>query len=228
MDIQIDVRAAEVLLKLRNGEKRMVYAVANGVRDTALDVQKAIRESLPSRFTLRNQKEFLLRQAAVITLPRPGQGIVEARVRVGEKKGLFLASYERGFLRQPAVGRRVAVPEIGGARPSQTAPIPPELYVRQLDLRPRGTPASKGRGRRRKIRRGAGPIEGRQGTFLIPGVGIFQRLGGIKRILYVFARPFQQAPRLGFIATAQKTVRERFRLNLAKAIADTLEFNKNR
>lgn len=222
MNVSVTVRDAELLLKLRNGEKRMVYAIANGIRQTALEVQKDIRRHAGEAFTLRDKREFLLRQVAFIgreDFPAPAAGRLQARVSVAQRPGLFLAGYEAGFERRPKVGSRVAVP--AGARPTKAATIPAEIYVRRLGLR-RG-----GAGKRKAGSKG--PLRGRLGTYLVPGAGIFQRLGaGPSRLLYALARPYRVDPRLRFLATARATIARFFKPELRRQVYETLRFKRGR
>lgn len=218
--VQVDVRDAEVLLKLRNGEKRLVFAIANAARATALEVQRVQKERLGNAITLRDKSEFMKRQIAVITFPKPKEGVVEARVRIGEKEGLFLSKLEKGFERAPVVGKNVAVPV--EARPSERAPIPQELYVKRLGLRRRG----RSRGKKTP---GPGSIRGRSGTYLIPEVGIFQRLGpGPSRLLYLLVDPFRVHARLNWIAVSKATIRRFFPGELRRQVVETIRFQRAR
>lgn len=219
IEISVDVRAAEVLLGLRNGSKRMVYAVANAGRTAALAVQKDVRSAVASEFTLRSKGAFILRQAAIIRFPRPAEGLVEASVRVGQKPGLLLSNYEAGFLRESRRGRKVAVPE--AARPGKAEDVTPSLFIKSLALR-----KVRGRGRRRKGTTGPAPIKGLQRTYVTPA-GIFQRTGrGVSRLLYAFAKPFRVSPRLRFIETAKRAVARVWRPALEREIDATLRFRR--
>lgn len=218
MIVSVDVRDAELLLRLRNGSKRMVYAIAGAARATALEVQKVQRAGLGQRITLRDKADFLKRQAAVITFPRPKEGVLEAAVRIGQKEGLYLSGLETGFERRPRVGANVAVPV--GARPTETAPIPESLYIRRLGLRRRSSKRAGGR---------AGTIAGRYGTYLVPEVGIFQRTGsGPSRLLYALHDPFRVSPRLRWLSTSRAVVERFFVPELRRQIFETLRFQRLR
>lgn len=224
MNVQVDVKAAEVLLKLRNGAKRMVYAISNSTNNTAKEVQRVERERAASTFTLRDKREFLLRQVAVIRFARPKEGTVDALVSVGQKPGLFLAGYEAGFERKAKAGGKVAVPVT--ARPSKTAPIPQELYVRRLGL----TRSGKGRGKRKGGASMGGSIRGRVRSYMIKGIGIFQQQPGPApaTLLYAFKAPFQVSARLGWHRAARATVDRFFAPELRRQIYETLRFNRGR
>jgi len=231
----VEVRSAEVLLGLRNGSKRMVYAVANAARATVLAVQVEERLHAATAFTLRGKRDFLLRQAAVITFPRPTSGVVEARVRVGEKPGLLLASYEAGFTRVPKRGSKVAVP--AAARPEHGADIPAALWIRNLNLhrnRQSGVPTGKSRASkggllvREHIQHdtaGKGAVQGAQRTYTTPA-GIFQRMGrNTTRLLYGFARPYRVSERLRFITTGLRIVHAQFAAELRRQVQATLDYS---
>ena len=57
--ISVRVDAASALNALRKGEKRFAYAVSNAINNTALEVQRAMRDRVSRVFTLR-RKGFLL------------------------------------------------------------------------------------------------------------------------------------------------------------------------
>lgn len=223
MILEVSVRDAEVLLRLRNGQKRMVFAVANAARATALAVQKEQRRRLGDVFTLRDKADFLRRQAAVITFPRPKEGIVEAKVEVAQKPRLFLSGYEEGFERRPIVGKNVAVPV--EARTSKTAPVSEHLFIRRLALRRTHTrPSRKNPGPRR------GVVTGKFGTYVVPEVGIFQRSSGTapSRLLYAFHDPFRQPPRFRWLATSIAVARPFFLGELRRQVVETIRFQSRR
>lgn len=207
MIVQVDVRDAEVLARLRHGSKRMIYAIANAANNTAKAVQVEAKRQLPQHFTLRSGRSFLERQVAVITFARPREGTIDARVAVDPRGRLLLAGFERGFERQPKVGKRVAVPT--EARPSRASDIPAALFLKALALRRVG----------RVVRGAAGAY--------VAGHAVFQRIGrGVSRQLYGLAAPFRVKPRLGFLRMAESVVRRQFTAELRHQIKSTLEFKR--
>lgn len=195
MRIDLQINSTELILRLRNGERRLAYAVVNAINNTAKRIQDAERRRVEEAFTVR-KKDFMRREAAVI---KPFANVREARpyaeVAVGQKPRLLLSAFERGAERKPFTpsARSVAEPVIGGpARPQFQEQVTPELRVRRLRF-----------DRTKTGRRRAGVTNTK--TYLVPKVGIFQRVGKeVTRAVYVFTRGKQIKPRLEFVATAEK------------------------
>lgn len=217
MNIKLRVDNSQLLLRLRNGEKRLAYAVVNAINRTAEDIQAAERQRVRSEFVLR-KPEFVLRQAAIIKpFASVGQGRLFAEISVGQKPRLLLGEFEEGGERLPFKGKSVAVPVIGGARASKSASVPEELFIQRLRFK-------RGRKGARTIWRGL------LGTYLVPGVGIFQRRKGIKlgKPLYIFAHNVKLDRRLHFVATAEAIAAQAFSRRLQREIAHTLAFQQGR
>ncbi|MEK7823985.1 MAG: hypothetical protein AAB290_02945 [Candidatus Eisenbacteria bacterium] len=217
MNIEVSIDAAKALLRLRRGANRMGYAAVTAINKTVLAVQAAERERAARVFTLR-KSDFILRQVAIV---RPfasvAAGRFEARVSVGQKPRLLLGQYETGFTRQPFKGKNVAVPVLGGARPTREAAVPAELRFTALQLRRPVT----GRRAPRKAGPGTPLRRGLLRTFMVPGA-VLQRVGrGATRVLYVLARPFRVAPRLEFYRTARRVIARDFARNLKRQIDET-------
>lgn len=183
IDLQID--STELVLRLRNGDRRLAYAVVNAINNTAKRIQDAERRRVEEEFTIR-KKEFIRREAAVI---RPFASVKQARafaeIAVGQKPRLLLTAFERGAEREPFTpgATKVAEPVIGGpARPQFAAQVTPELHMARLRF-------DRTKTRRRRV----GVT--RTKTYLIPTIGIFQRIGKeATRCLPLHARQVHRAP----------------------------------
>lgn len=203
-DLQIDTK--NLLLRMRNGEKRLAYGVANAINETAKRVQQAEFEHVDAEFTIRKRAFFFgtpARPGGVAARIKPfasvKQGRAYAEISVSQKaRGsleLLLPVFERGGEKKPAKGKTVAVPVTGGpARPHFKDPVP-----RQFTFRGMGLVAYRGRkrlrrttapGRRRSVTLAAASSvgqgaqwKGRHRTFLLrwtrhlPLGGVFQRTG---------------------------------------------------
>lgn len=218
MIVAVSVRDVELLAGLRNAPKRMLYAAANAINNTAKEIQRVEREAATRTFTLRGSREFLLRQVAYIgredfaSAPRAR---LQARVSVRPRPGLLLPEYEAGFERKPRVGRHVAVPV--EARATPRSDVAPELFIRRLGLRRVGRKA------------GGVSIRGRTGTYVVPEVGIFQRVSSFAtRLLYAFSDPFRVPPKLGWIVRARGVVDRMFAAELRRQVYESLRFNRRR
>lgn len=223
--ISVDVNPALLLRKLEGGDKRLAFAVSEAIRATALDVQNAERDHAREVFTLRGGRgtDFVLRQVAVITqFPKPTQGIAYAEIAVGQKPRLLLAQFETGGERLPFKGQSVAVPVVGGpARPTFSQSVPDAYRFTRLRLRK--TPRAEGH----KVRKAEGREDvryGLEGTYQIPGVGVFKRDGESRRGIpvYWFVKEERLPRELAFEQTARETAARVFRLHLENEVTATL------
>lgn len=234
MKINVNIDSAVLLRRLRHGEQRMAFAVVNAINNTAKKVQEAERARVLSDFTVR-KSEFITRQAAVIQFASVGRAIPYADIYVGQKKNLLLAQFEVGGPRKPQTpgAKRVAVPVIGGpARPTFAHSVPSELLISKLHFtltRPIGAPPAAGRrGKRSRKTIGETIRFGRDHTFLVPSVGVFQRIGRNKSVLvYAFVDHEQLPKKLKFVETARAVTDRWFHELLEREITATLARHPN-
>ena len=234
-DVVVNVDAANALLMLRNGEKRIRYAIVNATNRTAKGVQIKQRENAARTFTIR-KTEFIRREVAKIDFASVSKGIYEARVYVGQKRRLLLSEFEKGGTRRGFVGKNVAVPVLGGARPTKQSEIPAQFRFSQMRLKAyRGNRKLTRKARGRHVRdygvfgeygRLALPErgnrvqwKGKNRTYLVPGVGVFQRTGpGQSRLLWHFQPSVRLLPQLRFIVTGTDVARSLFDRYLAQEV----------
>lgn len=212
MEIKLNIDSAQLVRRLKNGERRFAYAVVNAINNTAKRIQQAERERLERTFTIR-KRDFMLRQAAVI---KPFASVSQRRpyadVSVGQKPRLLLSIFERGGERKPATpsARFVAVPVRGGpARPDFRKPVTPALYMRRLKF-----------GRTKTGKRRAG-VE-RTKTYLVPQLGIFQRLGQTARPVYLFVKGRRLKASLHWVQTAHKVANRWFKEEVKREVVKAL------
>lgn len=195
--VHVKVDTAPLILRLEKGQRRLAYVVANALNNTARDIQAAERAEVGADLTIRKQ-DFIRRQAAIIkpfASPRLGRAFVD--ISVGQKSRLLLSTFEQGGDRPPFKGQSVAVPITGeAARPSFGESVPTEMRFTKLF------------GGRKRDRRGA------ERTYIVPGVGVFQRNGAETNLIYSFEKNVRVGKRLHFVATASRVAQERFRSHL--------------
>jgi len=213
MKINLQIDSAQLVLRLRNGQRRLAYAAVNAINNTAKRIQAAERRRVEDEFTVR-KKEFIRREAAIIKpFASVKQGRAYAEVSVGRKPRLLLSAFERGAVRKPftSAAKSVAEPVVGGpARPRFTQPITPELRLRRLRF-----------DRTKTGKRRAGVTRTR--TYLVPEVGIFQRVGKeASRLVYIFTRGKRIKPRLRFVETARKEARRWFREEMQREVVNAI------
>jgi hypothetical protein len=201
-------------------QKQLAYSVANAVNRTAKDLQKQEQENARAKLHLRggSGEQLILRSVAKIyQFASPTKGIATAIIGIDTPKPrMVLAALELGGTKQPFLGGRVAVPITGSpARPSMDAPVNPALMIANLHLTPHLSASEKAHRRSIKggsaketrslradytrSRGGSAPWQGKQRTYMIPAIGIFQRTGkGSTTLIYKFVPRPQLRPRLGF------------------------------
>ncbi len=232
-----EVDDSRLVLRLRNGSKRLAFAVANGINNTAKAIQKIERDRLSGRFTLRGgSTQFLQRQAAII---RPFASATRnrafAEISVGQRRRLLLPKYEERFRRTPFKGKQLAVPVLGSpTRRTKQSSVPEELTFQKLRLRKQ----KRAPARRRRGDPNNRPRQGLQRTYTVPGVGVFQRRsggrpgvgfkGGSRRsrhnsvLIYAFIDPPQVDARPGLTETANRVAPRLLRENIQREVRETL------
>lgn len=250
MKVEFDVRQLQRKLDGLS-EKNLRYAAAAAINESAKRVQLEARANLNRVFTIREAtRQFMERQAAIIKPFAKPTATPFAEVAVGQGRRLLLSEFEGGAPRRPfTVGAKsVAVPITGSAaRPTFGSRVPDELQLRKLNLKPKVTRAQrtslreatrglKGRQRTKFIRdnqlqpdtKGA-QIVGRQRTFIVRGVGVFQRTGPKDvRLLYKYTADGQLRPTLKFLATAKQKGQGFLVEEMEKAIANEIRRNEQR
>jgi hypothetical protein len=251
MRLEIDVR--QLQRKLDGLSARNIrYATANAVNATAKRVQQEARRNVAEFFTLRDStRQFMEKQAAVIKpFAKPTDPNPFADVAVGQAKRLLLSEFEEGAPRKPFTpgAKSVAVPITGSAaRPTFAARVPAALQLKNLRLKPQlnaaqrrefrqATKGVQGRSRAQFIAANKqllgiadAPIAGKERTFVIRGVGVFQRTGAKDaRLLYKYVPDGQLRPTLRFLATAKVKGRAFLVEEMQRAIANEIRLNEAR
>ena len=168
MRIDLQVDQTELLLTLRNGEKRLAYAVVNAINETAKKVQKAEFEHVRSEFVIRKPAFFFGSAgrpggmaARITTFASVGRSRAFAELIGGRtsqggdqaaERRLLLTTFEEGGRRPPFTpgARSVAVPLTGRpARPGFNRGVDPRFTFAGMRLQ-----AFRGKKRVRLPRRG--------------------------------------------------------------------------
>ena len=216
--MKVDTSHLRILTEL--GGRKLPYAVVNGLNRTAKDIQKDERVQVGKSLVLRtaNTRRFIQRMVAVIrkgSWANVRQGRPYVDIEVGKAERLLLDQYERGEPRYPFVGRNVALPFIGhAARKSYGAAVPKALYVQALGLH----------------RNAAGQVVGAQRTYVVPGVGIYQRKGrrGDRGVLiYPFFKPGRRSKkRLRMVETAKRSAQRYMAGNMDDEVKKALAYGR--
>jgi len=241
--VSFKIKIDDTNLKQRfNVAKSIAYGTANAINATAKTVQAAEQENVKKKFHVR-KPDFILRQAAIIKpFASVNQGRPYAEISVGQKDRLLLSMFERGGERRAFIGANQAVPITGSpARPSADASVPQNMQIKSLNMTPelhasvkaqaksiKGSTRSETARLRKTFKHASAsgqPWQGRDRTYLIPGVGVFQRTGPGKRdstLLYRFKPVVQLKPTLGFVGIASDTGRRQLARNIELAVMKEL------
>lgn len=225
MIFEVNLDAARAIERIGRGHKLPFLAV-RAINDTGRAVQAAERDRIRQAFTVRTP--FVERQVKFFAASfnsTTGAGRWEARVGIGIGKPpsgspLLLPRFETGGTRGGVKGGGVAIPVVGGARPSKAASVPEALFIQRLQLRR----TTRGRPRKNaKPARAGTPVRvGLLGTYQLPGIGIFQRtVGKVARLLYAFKPTVRLPARLEFYRTARRVIEANFARNLQRQVNDT-------
>lgn len=244
MIVTVDTDTAKAVLNLNSGFKRLPFIAVKAINNTALQVQTDVRAHIRGTFAIR--KDFVIRQVKYFgaSFSTTGTSRWEARVGIGIGKGLdkggkfLLPSYETGGTHTPGPGRKT-VPVPIGARPSKPEPILPQFTFKGMNLKAyRGLKKVRRPGRRRNLERGFGTtgsplpdfkltgvqFKGQGGTFLVKEPSgrmlIFQRTGGLVRLIWSLIPSVKLDNRLKFYETAKRTITKTFAPELARLVRD--------
>lgn len=211
MQIKVQIDAKALKARTHREAKRLAFSTAQALNETAKEIQTAERVNLDRKFTVR-KVGFLYRLIKITAFASPRKGRPFAEVAIDPtKKRVLLGIFEKGGEKEPAKGKTVAVPLTGGpARPSFNQPVQDEFTFRKL------------RFRRHRTKTGKAQWKGEQRTFIIPGLGVLQRVGGkakgtAARLIYAFQRRPRLKALLDFTEIALRTFNREFAHEFRKA-----------
>ncbi len=183
---------------------QLPYAMALAINDTLKDAQQTQRLYQRRVFTVRRPKWV---DRAVKIKPFATKRTLEGRMSVdppgGQRRADILTKFETGGRKQSRRGRHVAIPI--EARRTKAGIVQRGQRPKALGL----------------VRRGRG-ARGKRRTFLVPHVGIFQRVGRGRRsrvrLLYLFEHSVPIPASLRFVENAKDTVHEKFGPNFSRGM----------
>jgi len=201
LDIEFDSRDTQRWL---GGMARQTpFALSVAINDTLKDAQKVQRAHQRRVFTVRRPR--FIEQAVKIkpfATKRTLTGTMSIDPPGGKRTADILTKFESGGIKRVRDGRHLAIPV--EARRTKAGVI-------SRRNRPRGF----------KFKRVGRAIRGERRAFIIPGIGIFQRVGRRRdsriRMLYRFKRSVPIGRRLDFIANAERVVQQQFDKNFDRA-----------
>ncbi len=198
INVKIDTKALKA--RTQREARRLAFSTAQALNETAKEIQTAERIQVDRTFQIR-KAGFMYRLIKITNWASARQGRPYAEVAVDNtKKRVLLSTFEEGGVKEPAKGKHVAVPITGeGARPSFASTIQEDLTFRGMKFKKHVT------------KRGKVQWKGRHGTFIIPDLGVLQRVAGkardsVANLIY----SFQSRPRLRAMLRFAETARATF------------------
>jgi hypothetical protein len=192
--ISVDIDISKAVDMATTVLKKFPYATNTALSAVGKEIVDAERADLQVKFQVR--KQFILNRVRILQYSRANNLTMIVGIDANVQGGpLLLPSFEDGGQKTPAAGPEIAIPITGeAARPSFAVNIPRSMLYKQLQIQ------------RTTTRSGAVQWKGRKRTFVIPGVGVFQRTGPGKdeaALIYRFqvSAPLKRWMRFREIAT---------------------------
>ena len=186
--------------RLERIRKQARFAMSKAINETAKDFQKSQVRRQEKTFTVRKAgfvsrsvkiKPFATKQRleAVVSIDPPG----------GQRTTDILSKFEQTSVKKPRDGRHLAVPV--EARRTKRGVITKGQRPKAFQFKEVGQ-----------------AVKGLKRTFIVPGVGIFQRTSKRRiRLLFAFVERVRIPGVLRFQENARKVVKRRFKKHFAKA-----------
>jgi len=201
MSISVDVDISKAVQVASTVLKKIPYATNTALTAVGKEIVEAERADLKARFQVR--KQFVLNRVRILQYSRANNLTMIVGIDGNVQGGnLLLPSFEDGGTKTPTGGPELAVPITGtAARPSFSDNIPRSMLYRVLQIT--RTPSS-----------GAVQFKGKKRTFVIDGVGVFQRTGPGREditLLYKFEASSPIRQRMRFRELAKEVFANRFK-----------------
>lgn len=212
IEINITADTSEAVQLLQTADRQLPFAISKALNETANEVQKAQRLEVQQHFTLRHPT-FILNTIKIFPQERATKDRLTVVIRIDPDRD-FLAKFEAGGEKRPLVGQFLAVP---AAIASKHDIIPSSLRPKALQIQPHTTSAGKIQ------------LKGLQGTYIIESgrfSGLFQRKGGVSRLLYAFKKEVPLPASLHFEDTANDVAKDVWEQNFAEAFNFAMETAK--
>jgi hypothetical protein len=155
MKIKVDIDADSVVKLTAAVLRQLPYATNNAITRTAKEAVDAGRKELQRDVTVR--KQFILNRISILHYSKVGNltAIIGVNAAV-QGSPLLLGFLEEGGEKEPSNGEGIAIPLTGeAARPSFAQSVPTQFRYKNLKFIGN---------------------KGRQKTFIVPNVGVFERV----------------------------------------------------
>jgi len=194
MNIKVDVDTSSIVKLTSTVLRQLPYAANNAITRTAKEAVDAAQKEVAADLQLR--KRFILSRIRILQWSKVGNltAIIGVDTKV-QGAPLLLGFLEEGGTKEPTRGPEIAIPLTGEApRPSFPESVATALRYTNLRFQNR---------------------KGRKKTFLIPNVGIFQRVAAGDSpdstvLIYSFKPSAKIAPHTRIREAMLKVIGERF------------------
>jgi hypothetical protein len=213
MAYSIDVDISQVVRLSEKVLRKLPYVLNDSITEVAKLVVAAEQDQLRKDFTIR--KNFLTGRFRVLQYSRTSDltAIVGIDNRV-QGAPLLLGFFEAGGEKVPTAGPELAIPLTGeAARPSFASSVPTALLYKNLQIS-------------MKVKGQTAIFPGLQNTYLVEGVGVFQRSGKDSELIYAFKRSAPLRPRTHMIELARLVIKDSFARIFNKNFIDEIQGSK--
>lgn len=197
MDIKLDIDISQVVKLTEKVIRKLPYVLNDTITDTAKLVVAAEQDQLRKDFTIRNN--FLTGRFRILQYSRVSNltAIVGIDANV-QGAPLLLGFFEEGGEKLPAAGPEIAIPITGeAARLTFAQSVPTALLYKNLKI---GV----------KVQGKTAIFPGLQNTYLVEGVGVFQRTGNSSELIYSFKQSAPLHKRTHMIELAHTVIHDSF------------------
>jgi hypothetical protein len=209
----VDVDISQVVKLTEKVLRKLPYVLNDSITEVAKLVVEAEREQLARDFTIR--KNFLTGRFKILQYSRTSDltAIVGIDNNV-QGSPLLLGFFEEGGTKEPTTGPDLAIPLTGeAARPSFASLIPTALLYKNLQIS-------------MKVQGHTAIFPGLQNTYLVAGVGVFQRDGKNSELIYSFKPSVHLRPRTHMIELAKTVINESFARIFNKNFVEEIQGSK--
>jgi hypothetical protein len=209
LDISAAVKLTEKVLR------KLPYVLNDSITDTAKLVVAAEQDQLRKDFTIR-KSNFLTGRFRILQYSRVSNltAIVGIDNRV-QGSPLLLGFFEDGGVKEPTAGPELAIPLTGeAARPTFQSVVPTALLYKNLKIST-------------KVKGATAIFPGLQNTYLVEGVGVFQRTGTQSELIYSFKRSAPLHKRTHMIELAHQVINASFTRIFNKHFVDEILGSKS-
>lgn len=197
MDIKLDIDVSAAVKLTEKVLRKLPYVLNDTLTDVAKLVVAAEQDQLRKDFTIR--KNFLAGRFRVLQYSRVSNltAIVGVDDRV-QGSPLLLGFFEEGGEKEPTTGPEIAIPLTGtSARPSFQSLTPTALLYKNLKISV-------------KVKGETAIFPGMQNTYLVEGVGVFQRGGSESELIYSFKQSAPLHKRTHMVELANQVINSSF------------------